>query len=317
MKRIEPLDEGFGAVYHHYYAMPATGVSAQRPWSQQDYRDYYESDGDDLDDVLGPDLAAQVRAFRNGDLHEAEKSGPGYCPKCQSTNVTMTGVHGWNPWRGRRELGMPGGSTQSKCDDCGTQWNTPEKERVHEGELVDIRTAMAQRTRRQRPPKTKAKAWKLIHEPTGKELKAGDVVKDFRGDKHEILPHSHEAPGGLYGGYPPRHEGSTGRVGLRDKKSGHELAYYPGVINAKWVQEESLDESWRATADQYAAQYAPDTDHDIQRAGGVVRDMVRKTHPDANPAEVQAHIETTFRRRREQHRRRFYGRDEYARRFWK
>ena len=58
-----------------------------------------------------------------------DHTGPGYCPKCQSTNVTMTAVYGYpgtGP-RGRARLGDAGGGTRSECKGCGHGWYTPSK----------------------------------------------------------------------------------------------------------------------------------------------------------------------------------------------
>ena len=65
----DPLDENFGSIYHHYYANNATGVSAQRSNTPQDYADYYES-ADDLDELLGPELASAIREFRGEPVQE-------------------------------------------------------------------------------------------------------------------------------------------------------------------------------------------------------------------------------------------------------
>lgn len=76
------------------------------------------------------------------------------------------------------------------------------------------------------------KTHKLVHS-SGKTLKVGDKVKDFRGDEHVIQDWA-----------PGAHEASTGRV-YTDKG-----AFYPSVVDAKVVplkkvSEESLDESQR------------------------------------------------------------------------
>lgn len=67
---------------------------------------------------------------------------------------------------------------------------------------------------------------KLVDEKTGKEIKIGDKVKDFRGETHEIK------------GYRPgAHAGSTGRV--------HTSAgeFYPGVVGAKVVARDDVKEA--------------------------------------------------------------------------
>ncbi len=70
------LNEGFGAVYHHYYAMPATGVSSQRPWNDKDYKEYYQEgneghvSNDDLADLVGTDLAVKIMEILGEDGKE-------------------------------------------------------------------------------------------------------------------------------------------------------------------------------------------------------------------------------------------------------
>jgi len=59
-KRNEAVEENFGAIYHHHFAVPATGISAQRPWSRQDFRDYYQQHPD-LPQLVGDELAEQIR----------------------------------------------------------------------------------------------------------------------------------------------------------------------------------------------------------------------------------------------------------------
>jgi hypothetical protein len=61
---------------------------------------------------------------------------------------------------------------------------------------------------------------RLIHNATGKILNPGDKVKTFRGEDVTVLGH-----------IEPKHEGSTGRVIIRDA-DGYENEYYPGVIDA-------------------------------------------------------------------------------------
>jgi len=62
---------------------------------------------------------------------------------------------------------------------------------------------------------------KLIYENTLEPVRVGDFCLDFRGNPHTVT-----------GMEEPRHAGSTGRV-YTDVGS-----YFPGVINAKWVEEE-------------------------------------------------------------------------------
>ena len=62
------------------------------------------------------------------------------------------------------------------------------------------------------------KTHKLVSKITGEEIKVGQVVKNFRGEKMKVM-----------GWWPGRHPGSTGRVET-DKG-----AYYPSVIDAEVV----------------------------------------------------------------------------------
>lgn len=64
----------------------------------------------------------------------------------------------------------------------------------------------------------------LRHE-SGKALKKGDVVKDFRGDKHKIK-----------GFELPHHSGSTGRVYT------NQGSFFPGVVDAKIVKKKAVKE---------------------------------------------------------------------------
>jgi hypothetical protein len=69
---------------------------------------------------------------------------------------------------------------------------------------------------------------RLVDEATGRELKVGETVTTFRGEKMILT-----------GGQPPRHEGSSGRVYLCPpgaRRFTNTAEFYPGVINAKWVR---------------------------------------------------------------------------------
>jgi hypothetical protein len=90
---------------------------------------------------------------------------------------------------------------------------------------------------------------KLIHS-SGKVLKVGDKVKDFRGDEVEITGWSDERMK-----YNP---GSTGRVHLKDK-NGREGEYFPSVIDAK-LKEEILMEGTMSTDARELKVFA-DNDH--------------------------------------------------------
>lgn len=65
---------------------------------------------------------------------------------------------------------------------------------------------------------------RLIKETTGEEVKTGEVVHDFRG-KAAIL-----TDWAL-----PKHEGSTGRVYVKEmNERGLTGEYYPSVYGLKW-----------------------------------------------------------------------------------
>ena len=66
---------------------------------------------------------------------------------------------------------------------------------------------------------------KLIYRKTETEVKCGDIAHTFRGE-----------PVVVTGWQEPRHEGSTGRVYVRDmSERGFEQGYYPSVIDAYWT----------------------------------------------------------------------------------
>jgi hypothetical protein len=69
---------------------------------------------------------------------------------------------------------------------------------------------------------------KLIDNDTGKEIKKGDTVTDFRGDKWIVQ-----------GWIEPLHSGSTGRVYLKMIGPGGnwEQEFFPSVVNAQIVGE--------------------------------------------------------------------------------
>lgn len=67
---------------------------------------------------------------------------------------------------------------------------------------------------------------RLIKETTGEEVKTGAVVHCFRG-KAAIVT----------GWAQPSHEGSTGRVYVREmNEQGFTGEYYPSVYGLKWVE---------------------------------------------------------------------------------
>jgi hypothetical protein len=54
-------------------------------------------------------------------------------------------------------------------------------------------------------------------------VQKGDVYQSFREEDYMIL-----------GGYPPAHEGSTGRVNVYNVEDGTECQFFPGVFDMKW-----------------------------------------------------------------------------------
>jgi hypothetical protein len=65
---------------------------------------------------------------------------------------------------------------------------------------------------------------KLLCEETGNEIKAGDAVVTFRGERATVI-----------GFQPPQHPASTGRVHIKDAE-GRDHWFFPGVINARIVE---------------------------------------------------------------------------------
>lgn len=65
----------------------------------------------------------------------------------------------------------------------------------------------------------------LVHESTGIPVNAGEVVHDFRGKAAIVLSWS-----------LPTHEGSTGRVLIKEmNESGFTAEYYPSVYSLRWA----------------------------------------------------------------------------------
>ena len=64
--------------------------------------------------------------------------------------------------------------------------------------------------------------WKLV-KPDGTPAKAGDTIRDFRGEKTV-----------LHSGQPPAHPASTGRVYVQHQ--GNICSYFPSVYNLKWIR---------------------------------------------------------------------------------
>ena len=63
---------------------------------------------------------------------------------------------------------------------------------------------------------------KLINSKTKQEVKIGDMVTSFRGEKYEVRSWSE-----------PQHRGSTGRMYV--KSDVYDRDYYPAVFNCEFV----------------------------------------------------------------------------------
>jgi hypothetical protein len=61
--------------------------------------------------------------------------------------------------------------------------------------------------------------WVLVREVTNEEVKIGDTITSFRGDKNV-----------LKGGTPPRYSTGAGRVFVEGAE------YFPSVFNLAWIQ---------------------------------------------------------------------------------
>lgn len=69
--------------------------------------------------------------------------------------------------------------------------------------------------------------YKLVSKKTGIEIKTGDIVTDFRGDRWICR-----------GFTPPRHPGSTGRIHvLSDHNDNINTEFYPSVFEAEIVKQ--------------------------------------------------------------------------------
>jgi len=66
---------------------------------------------------------------------------------------------------------------------------------------------------------------KLINSTTKKEIKVGDEVTTFRGEK-AVLRGSEE----------PKHPASSGRVYVRFDGHDYDMSYFPSVIGAEFVK---------------------------------------------------------------------------------
>lgn len=65
----------------------------------------------------------------------------------------------------------------------------------------------------------------LVYNSTGEPVKVGDIVKTFRDDVVQVESIRE-----------PHHAGSTGRVYVRSLDHSTLREYFPGVIDAKWVE---------------------------------------------------------------------------------
>lgn len=66
---------------------------------------------------------------------------------------------------------------------------------------------------------------KLIYTDSKKEVKLNDIVKDFRGDKVEVLYFEE-----------PHKRSSSGKVRVKNLNDGSTGYYYVGVIGAEWME---------------------------------------------------------------------------------
>lgn len=68
---------------------------------------------------------------------------------------------------------------------------------------------------------------RLIYKDSGKIVKEGDTVKDFRGLECTVT-----------GWQEPSHPGSTGRVNVKQQRGTtvHHNQYFPGVFGLEWVE---------------------------------------------------------------------------------
>lgn len=79
-----------------------------------------------------------------------------------------------------------------------------------------------------------------LRHKSGRVLKKGDKVKDFRGDEHTV-----------HGFQPPRHSGSTGGVYTTQKGQKHSGEYYPSVIDAEIVAKSVSEEVTESESDKW------------------------------------------------------------------
>lgn len=74
---------------------------------------------------------------------------------------------------------------------------------------------------------------KLVHETTGKPIKVGDKLRDFRGMSHTVQAL-----------HPPKHDASSGHV---TTNKGH---FYASVVGGKFVKEETEEVAPETTLDE-------------------------------------------------------------------
>ena len=68
---------------------------------------------------------------------------------------------------------------------------------------------------------------RLVYETNGNEVKVGDKTATFRDDTVEVIYIT-----------KPHKPSSTGRVGVRFINEQHTVEFFPGVINAEWIERE-------------------------------------------------------------------------------
>ena len=68
----------------------------------------------------------------------------------------------------------------------------------------------------------------LVYEDTGRHVRRGHIVTDFRGERARVV-----------GWEPPAHPSSTGRIyvrGLRSRLGGIERSFFPSVYGCKFTE---------------------------------------------------------------------------------
>ena len=69
---------------------------------------------------------------------------------------------------------------------------------------------------------------KLINQETRAEIKPGDKLDSFRGETWIVSDPV---------GHPPKHEGSSGGIYVKQEGEDMSMHYYPSVFGCKWEEE--------------------------------------------------------------------------------